>query len=317
MGGIIGAGDVVEHKSGPALQLVPGSTVSAVMRRSPGRAADFAARHGIAQWYDDAQALVDDVTVDAVYVATPPDSHAEHTIRAATAGKPVYVEKPMARTTAEAEAMIAACAAARVDLFVAYYRRALPRFVSVHQAMLAGAVGEVRAVEISLTRTDPGTGWRVDPRISGGGLFVDLASHTLDWLDLVLGPVTSVSAEVAGGPAESRVDLDLRFAHGATGTGHWNFSADTAHDQIRLIGDEGEISLSCFGSEAAVLSVGDQRSVLAAERPPVVQYPLIANVVAALGGTAEPLSTGQSAVRTSAVIDQVLAEHRVRHGLKL
>lgn len=315
--GIIGVGDVVERKSGAALQQVPDSTVSAVMRRSGALAADFAARHNIDRWYDDAQELVDDDTVDAVYVATPPDSHAEHTIRAALAGKPVYVEKPMARTAMEADQMIAACEDAGLGLFVAYYRRALPRFVSAEQAVRAGEIGDVDRVEISLTRTDPGSGWRLDPSVAGGGLFMDLASHTLDWLDLVLGPVASVSAEVGGGPAESRVDADLRFAGGAIGRGHWDFTADEDRDEIRLIGSDGEISLSCFGSRAPVLRRGDRRTMLAAEQPSSVQYPLIANVVAALAGTAEPLSTGHTAVRTTRVIDQVLADHRARHGLEL
>src|SRR5882757_10269989 len=99
--GIIGCGDVTEVKSGPALQRATGSALVAVMRRDRAKAEDYARRHGVARAYDDAAALIADPDVDAVYVATPPSSHAAYTLAAARAGKPVYVEKPMALSHAE------------------------------------------------------------------------------------------------------------------------------------------------------------------------------------------------------------------------
>ena len=139
--GIIGCGDVTEVKSGPGLQKAAGSQLVAVMRRNGALAADYARRHGVARWYDDARALVADPGVDAVYVATPPGAHLEGVSLAAAAGKPVYVEKPMARSARECDAMIAACAASKQKLFVAYYRRALPRFVQVKALLAGGTIG--------------------------------------------------------------------------------------------------------------------------------------------------------------------------------
>src|SRR6476661_5813020 len=107
--GILGCGDVTEVKSGPALQKADGSKLVAVMRRTGTLAADYARRHGVPKSYDDAQALVNDPEVDAIYVATPPGAHLEGVRLAAAAGKPVYVEKPMARNTAECDAMIQMC----------------------------------------------------------------------------------------------------------------------------------------------------------------------------------------------------------------
>lgn len=312
--GVIGAGDVVEHKSGPALQQIPGSSITAVMRRDSARAADFAARHGVARWYDDAQALVEDADVDAVYVATPPGSHAEHTIRAAAAGKHVYVEKPMGRTAAECEAMIAACERAGVGLHVAYYRRALPRFVAVREAVADGAIGRVVSVRVALDRTDAGEGWRLDPQLSGGGLFVDLASHTLDWLDLLLGPAAVVAAAVDGGPAERRVDLEL-VAGDVPVVGRWDFAAAAAQDVMEIVGTAGTVRFSCFGVDHPQVTTATGDRSLVTSPPAVVQRPLLENVVAALGGRAEPLSTGTSALRTTRVIDAVLADHRARHGI--
>ena len=148
--GIIGVGDVTEKKSGPGFQKAERSELVAVMRRSADKAADYAKRHSVAKWYDDADKLIHDPDVDAIYIATPPDSHHDYTRQAAAAGKPVYVEKPMARTAAECEAMIRACKEAGVPLFVAYYRRAMPRFVKIKEMLDSGTIGEVRAAEVRL-----------------------------------------------------------------------------------------------------------------------------------------------------------------------
>ena len=94
--GFIGCGEVTEKKSGPAFSLVPGSKIEAVMSRNKEKARSYAERHGIPKWYTDAQELVDDPDVNAVYIATPPSSHATFAIMAMKAGKPAYIEKPMA-----------------------------------------------------------------------------------------------------------------------------------------------------------------------------------------------------------------------------
>ena len=97
--GIIGCGDVTEMKSGPALQKIDHSEIVAGMRRDGNRARDYARRHGVPHAYSEAEKLINHPDVNAIYIATPPDTHAEYTVRAARAGKPVYVEKPMARLT--------------------------------------------------------------------------------------------------------------------------------------------------------------------------------------------------------------------------
>ena len=196
--GIIGCGNVTEVKSGPGFQKAANSALVAVMRRNAALAEDYARRHGVPKWYADAQALIADPEVDAVYVATPPASHMEYALACARAGKPVYVEKPMARTLAECEAMIDACRSAGVPLFVAYYRRTLPRFLKIKELVESGAIGDVRLVTVTLHQkpapddVDPvKRPWRVLPEIAGGGKFLDLASHTLDFLDYTLGPIVA------------------------------------------------------------------------------------------------------------------------------
>lgn len=194
--GIIGCGDVTEVKSGPAFQKIKNSELVAVMRRTGELAKDYAERHNVPKWYDDADALINDPDVDAIYIATPPGSHKEYTIKVAKAGKPVYVEKPMALNFAECNEMIAACKAARVPLYVAYYRRAQPRFVKIKELLENKEIGDVRFVSTTQyqkasedVKDSENLPWRVQPELSGGGLFFDLASHTLDLLDFLLGPI--------------------------------------------------------------------------------------------------------------------------------
>ena len=98
--GFIGCGEVTEKKSGPAFAEVEGSHVEAVMSRSEQKARNYAERHNIRKWYTDAQELIDDPDINAIYIATPPSSHATFAIMAMRAGKPEYVEKPLYASTA-------------------------------------------------------------------------------------------------------------------------------------------------------------------------------------------------------------------------
>ena len=94
------------------------------MRRTGELAKDYAKRHNVAKWYDDADDLINDPNVDAIYIATPPGSHKEYTLKAAKAGKPIYVEKPMAINFAQCNEMISTCKKAGVPLYVAYFEKA-------------------------------------------------------------------------------------------------------------------------------------------------------------------------------------------------
>lgn len=322
--GIIGCGDVTEKKSGPAFQKARGSRLVAVMRRDGQKAEDYARRHGVPRWYDDAQALLDDPEVDAVYVATPPSTHREHSVRAAQAGKPVYVEKPMATTFAECEEMRAACRAHQVPLFVAYYRRTLEKFQKVETLLREGAVGEVRLVRLALAmpptreEIEGPAPWRVIPEISGGGRFVDLGSHMLDLLDHLLGPISRVEglATNQGGlfPAEDTVTAAFRFESGVQGVGSWCFAGHGSVDRTEIVGTEGAVTYSTFDGSPVALETDEGKETFDLPFPPHVQQPLIQTVVDALRGVGQCPSTGETGARTSRVIDSILEEYRARPG---
>jgi len=315
--GIIGAGDVTEVKSGPGFQKAEHSALTAVMRRSGDLAREYARRHGIPFWTDDAQALIDHPDVDAIYIATPPYAHKPYTLAAARAGKPVYVEKPMAMNHHECQDMIAACGAADVPLFVAYYRRALPRFLKIKELIDNGAVGEVRTVSVVLHQRphpqylDPDhLPWRVRPEIAGGGLFLDMGCHTLDFLDYVLGPIRAVTgfAGNQGGhyPAEDVVTGSFVFESGVQGVGTWCFTSSQERDQTEITGTRGVLAFSSFDTQPITLTTADGTRAFDIENPAHVQQPLIQTVVDALNGIAPCPSTGVSAARTSWVTDQLL-----------
>jgi len=316
--GIIGCGNVTEVKSGPGFQKAEGSQLMAVMRRDAALAKSYAQRHNVPRWHADAQALIDDPNVDAVYIATPPSTHAVYTLAAARAGKPVYVEKPMALNAVECEAMIAACRAAGVPLFVAYYRRALPRCLKVKELLDSGAIGKVRYVEITLAQPaqpmDPkALPWRVLPDVAGGGIFVDLASHTLDFLDYALGPVRRARGVAAhhGGvyPPEGIVSAAFEFESGVQAAGIWCFNAAAEIDRVTLMGSGGQMSFATFADEPLLLENKAGRQIYEIPHPAHVQQPLIQQVVDELRGRGRCVSRGETALRTSRVMEALLAEY--------
>lgn len=318
--GVVGVGNVCEVKSAPAMKLVPRSKLVAVMRRDGQKAKDYAQRHGVPQWYDQADELINDPRVNAVYIATPPDSHAELTRKAAYAGKPVYVEKPMAHHYQQCVDMIATCKQAQVPLFVAYYRRTLPNFLKIKELVDQGIIGDVRLVNIQMnqnkdsgTKVSTETNWRVDPNVAGGGYFFDLASHQLDFLDFLLGPIKSAqgfAANQAGRyPAEDIVTASFEFESGVLGSGSWCFTtANIARtDMTTIVGSKGQIAYPTFGEPYVLLQTdtkGKERFDF--DLPKHIQYFLIESIVNELLGKGKCPSTGVTAARTNWVMEQIV-----------
>ena len=315
--GIVGCGAVTELKSGPAFSKVPDSSLVAVMRRDGARARDYAERHGVPRWYDDAHALIHDDQVDAVYIATPPSSHREYALKAIAAGKPVYIEKPMAMDHRECLDIVEAGRAAGVPVFVAYYRRALPRFTTIARLLREGAIGTPRFVTTLLHhpferqyQDKANLPWRVRPELSGGGIFVDIGSHTLDILDFLLGPIVDVRGmarnQMGAYPAEDTVAMAFAFEGGVVGTGLWNFGADRREDRVEIVGDRGRLVFATFGDGPIRVEIDGKVDNLLIENPAHIQQPLITTMVDALLGRGACPSTGETAARTSWVMDQVL-----------
>lgn len=313
--GIIGCGDVTEVKSGPGFRLAKNSALVAVMRRDGARAADYARRHGVPRWHDSADALIADPEVDAVYIATPPDAHLDCALKVAAAGKPAYVEKPMARHAAECDAMVRAFDAARLPLFVAYYRRRLPRFLLVKELLDQSAIGCVTTVQYF--QAEPfhrkGGGWRIDPAVAGGGHFLDVGSHTLDLMDFFFGPLRDVAGTAANLASdyapEDTVTMSFRTQGGIPGAAAWNFAAGVRRDSFRITGTDGQIEFPVFDHGPVQLETAAGPQSIAREHPAHVAQPLIQSIVDDLLGHGVCPSNGETARRTSQVMDTVLHDY--------
>jgi predicted dehydrogenase len=318
--GILGCGDVTEVKSGPGFQKAAGSQLVAVMRRNADLAADYARRHGVPKWYSDAEALITDPEVDAVYIATPPGSHLEYALRVCAAGKPAYVEKPMARNTTECDQMLAAFAQARLPLFVAYYRRAQPRFLKVKELLDSGALGSITSIYYAYhdrrVHAQPGAPvpWRLTAEHAGGGLFLDVGSHVLDLLDFFFGPLTvlessATNQRTAPYDVEDFARLRFRTAAGIIGQGVWTFwpaPENNVAEKFTIQGQTHALTFSAFGTEPLKLTSGSVVQEIPVPHPAHVAQPLIQTVTDDLLGIGTCPSTGESATRTSHIMDQVL-----------
>lgn len=311
--GIIGCGDVTEVKSGPAFQKASGSALIAVMRRDGAKALDYARRHGVPRAYDRADDLIQDSEVDAVYIATPPSSHAELALKVADAGKPCLVEKPMALTYAECERMVHAFAAQRVPLWVAYYRRALPRFLTVRSLLTDGAVGRLTSVHVVVSApiAPEKDAWRLDPSIAGAGLFYDLGSHCVDLVDFLAGPLSQVSGFALNTGRRYRAEdvTTAAFTCGGlvAGTGTWNFNASRSHDGLTFVGTEGELWTPIFGDTDVTVTRGVDVRTYHVRNPPHVHQPLVQGIVDELRGVGQCDSTGESGARASWVLERCIS----------
>jgi predicted dehydrogenase len=319
--GFIGCGEATEKKSGPAFSQIKGSTVKAVMSRSHEKASGYAKKNHIERWYTDAQQLIDDPDVNAIYIATPPSSHATYAIMSMKAGKPVYVEKPLASSYLDCQRINRISEQTKVPCFVAYYRRYLPYFQKVKELVRNGAIGNVISVQIrfaapprDLDYNSTNLPWRVQRDIAGGGYFYDLAPHQIDLLQEIFGPIVRAKGFSVnrGGlyQTEDSLSASFQFHDGLTGSGSWCFvcheSAKT--DRIELIGDKGQICFSVFTYEPIALHTSAGRQEILVENPFLVQKPLIEQVVQHLQG--KGICTADSICATSVnwVMDRILGK---------
>ena len=318
--GFIGCGEVTEKKSGPAFNEVEGSQVVAVMSRSENKARSYAERHHIRKWYTDAQELIDDPDVNAIYIATPPSSHATFAIMAMRAGKPVYIEKPLAASYNDCIRINRISEQTGVPCFVAYYRRYLPYFQKVKEIIENGTIGKVINVQIRFSvpprdldyKNEKELPWRLQPDIAGGGYFYDLAPHQIDLLQNIFGVITRAHGYPANRAhlykAEDTVSTCFFFENGVTGSGSWCFVGHESakEDRIEVIGDKGSLSFSVFTYEPIVLITSEGKQSITVPNPSYVQLPMIKHVIEHLQGIGHCDCTSISATPVNWVLDRVL-----------
>jgi len=315
--GIIGCGDVTEKKSGPAFNKVPNSELVAIMRRDAEKAADYARRHGVGKWYSDAGELMSDPEINSIYIATPPAYHKGYAIEALRRGLNVYVEKPVTLNKAEAEEIAEVLKQSTAKLTVAHYRRAVPMFLFVKDLLDKKAIGDVRTIQIRMWQkrkpeliAKTAENWRVNPELSGGGYFHDLAPHQLDLMlyffgvpEKLYGFSLNQSKTTA---ADDHVAGIALFPNNVVLNGSWSFNVDENEevDECMIVGSEGSISFPFFGKTVVWHNEDeDEVQVVNFEHPEHIQQPMIERMVNFFQGKAGNLCTIEDAIVVMKMID--------------
>lgn len=316
--GIIGCGDVTEIKSGPAFNKVKNSELVAVMRRDAAKAKDYALRHNVPKWYVDANSLINDPDINAIYIATPPSSHEEYTIAALQAGKPVYVEKPMSVNAASAANMMKAVVEKNGKLVVAHYRRAQPLFQKVKQLLADKIIGDIRFARLAMYKrslskeelSTEKTAWRVDPALAGGGLFHDLAPHQLDLMYHFFGEVDKASGfankQASLYAADDMVTGNILFKNGVQVSGVWcfNVAERDEEDSCEIVGDKGKIIFSFFKQQPVTVIADGKTEIFSFDTLQHVQQPMIEQVVNYFLDEGPNPCSAEEGVKVMKLIDQ-------------
>lgn len=311
---IIGAGDIVRKRVAPAMLHSDLCDLVAVSRGRADLAAQFAAELGIERAYADADSLLADSDVEAVYIASPVFLHAEHAVAAARAGKHVLVEKPMAMDAAECERMIDAAESAGVKLGVAYYRRFYPVVSRIREAIDSGEIGKPVIAQINVfERFDPEPShprhWFVEKAKSGGGPMMDFGCHRLEVLTNLFGRVEQMESMTASVVYDREVEdtaaVLMRFASGACGSLTVTHAADESKDTLDIYASEGSIHVASLNSgEIRIVTPSGER---AESHPPSENFhvPLIEDFAAAIIENREPAVTGSTGREIALLEDRI------------
>lgn len=284
---MIGAGDVTEVKSGPAFNKIEKSELVAVMRRDEYKAADYAKRHGVPHWYTDADQLLQDESINAVYIATPPYAHLNYAERALKQGKMVYIEKPMVMNQEEARSLVELVERYQEKLVVAHYRRQMPYFLKVKELLLSNAIGTPKMVRLITSKkkkydAPQQENWRTDPAISGGGLFHDLAPHQIDLMLSLFGRPSQYSGVSDTGLhmiVAEKVSGQILFESDVLFQGAWFFDTNDGQDCCEIYGTAGKIKFSFFDNKPVTVETDENTASFEFPTLPHVQQPMIAETV--------------------------------------
>jgi len=314
--GVIGCGAVTEKKSVPAFLKVDGFEVVGCFRRDIQKAKEYIKRHGISKVYEDADQLINDPKIDAVYIATPPDSHKEYALKVAEADKICCIEKPMASTYKDAKAIHEAFKEKNLPLFISYYRRSLPRFLKVKEWLESKKIGEIRHINWTLHKPandldiNKKTNWRTQKEIALGGYFDDVGSHGLDLFNFLLGDIVeakgiSLNQQNLYSSSDALTACWLH-PNGATGNGSWNFGSYKREDIVTIYGSRGKIIFSALDEHPIVLESEDEKESLFIQNPENIQLYHVKNIKEHLAGNLAHPSTGESGLHTAWVMDRIL-----------
>jgi predicted dehydrogenase len=295
--GLIGCGDIARKRVAPALRDAAGSELYAVARAQADLAEEFAREFGARKHYGDWRELLADPEIDAIYIATPVDLHAEQTIAAARAGKHVLCEKPMALTAADCGRAAAACREAGVKLGIAYYRHFYPLLKRIKQIIASGEIGQpviarINAFEQFNPAAHEPRHWLIEKARSGGGPMMDFGCHRIEVLMNLFGPIARTQAfqdQVRlKRDVEDTAGAFFHFESGAHAALLVSHAAFEPQDTLDIFGGAGALRVPVL--TAGQLHIKTPAGERAESHPPHanLHQPLIEDFVDAIANDREP-----------------------------
>ena len=311
--GIIGCGNVTEVKSGPAFNVIPNSSLVAVMRRDEKLLHDYALRHNVPFTFSNATELIHHPDIDAIYIATPPNVHEQYTIEALEANKFVYVEKPMGTTVAACINMMEVAHKLNGKLVIAHYRRSLPLFLKVKELLVSNYIGKVKEVHIIMhknaaLKSEYENNWRVSRALAGGGLFYDLAPHQLDLVFYFFGNAVSYKGTATNSAGlydvEDTVEGEMVLENDIQFLGDWRFglTEQAEKDAFIIKGTMGTISFPVF-DHTLTIEKNSKVEQIAFEPPKHIQQNHIEQVVKYFLGKGKNPCTAEEAIKSMKVME--------------
>jgi 1,5-anhydro-D-fructose reductase (1,5-anhydro-D-mannitol-forming) len=313
---MIGTGDVTERKSAPSFNKIENSRLVAVANRTFEKAEDYAARHNVPTVHRNPHDVIRNPEVDIVYIATPPGSHMDYALETIEEGKPLYIEKPMARTWEECNIINEAAEKKGLPVYVAYYRRSLDYFKKVRSIIQEGDLGKILHINLQQyfaarheDYESQNLPWRVIPEDAGGGYFHDMGCHALDILFYIFGDPMEVTGMVSnmGGlyEPEDTISANLILPGRLLVSASWSFVTPEPFqkDLVEVVAEKGKLKFSIFSFKPITLFTGDHKETMAIIQPEHIQLPHIRSIVAELNGNGKCPATGKTSAVTSRVMD--------------
>lgn len=233
---LAGLGAYSTGQLGPALRETRHCRLAGVVTGSPAKGAQWARDHGFPEkniyGYDTMGRIAENPDIDIVYVVTPPGLHAEHAIAAAKAGKHVICEKPMASTVAECDAILAACAQAKVRLSIGYRLHFDPYHGELRRLVRTGEFGPFKKMRGTFAFRMGSLQWRAQKRLAGGGPLMDLGIYVIQESCMAAGsaPIAVTASERPKQrrdffrEVEESIDWVLEFPGGARSEGYSSYN---------------------------------------------------------------------------------------------
>lgn len=317
--GIIGVGNVCEVKSVPGMYKAPNSKVVSVMRRDAKKAKDYANRHGIEHWTTNAEEVITNPNINAIYIATPPKYHKAYALKVAAAGKACYIEKPMAISHSECEEITQAFKEKNIPLYIAYYRTCMPSFLKVKELIDHGMIGSLLNIQVNTTKPLNITNdadlqnWRVQPEMAGDGYFYDLGSHQINLLEFLIGEISDVQGMAVNqsniNKSNDVIVANILFKNNTIGSCFWAFNhgVKNRRDEIIINGAKGNIKMACFKDSPILLTDIEGNTIsFNIPYPEHVQQPLIESIVNDLiNNTQQTYSTGKIGSKTNYWLEKI------------